>query len=224
MSNFSLRDQTVHFVNCKRIPQQAKTRYVVESATLLFFFAPVCWFGFYGQIAKTLNCSKLLQKQVTLRNPQIILWNPEQVCGIHEQIIIHVFSKIKLSRKPQLSVESANCKRNPQIVCGIRINLRIHLHLRNPLTFAESGTTTYIFALQNPQQNQCADKIYVTGICTRNPLQFCKWNPLTFWNIFYDMSLESRNIQTQNCAPIQCIVWFRIIFYETFTVSKLAAK
>ena len=59
-----------------------------------------------------------------------------------------------------------NCKWNPQIVSGIRINLR------NPLTFAESGTTTYIRSLRNPQQNQCADKIYVISICKRNSLTF----------------------------------------------------
>ena len=60
----------------------------------------------------------------------------------------------------------------------------IHLHLRNPLTSAESGTTSYICSLRNPQQNQCADKIYVTGLCTRNPLKFCRMNPLTFWSMF----------------------------------------
>ena len=84
--------------------------------------------------------------------------------------------------------------------------------MRNPLTFAESGTTTYLRSLQNPQQNQCDDKIYAGGICTRIPLKFCKWNPLPFWNIIKDLSLESRNMQTQNCAPIQCTVWPRSAF------------
>ena len=81
--------------------------------------------------------------------------------------------------------------------------------VRNPVTVAESRTTSYISLLRNPQQNKCANKIYVTGICTQNPLKFFKWNPLTFWNIFKDLSLESRDIQTQNCAPIQCTVWPR---------------
>ena len=52
-----------------------------------------------------------------------------------------------------------------QIVSGIRINLR------DPLTIAESGTTTHFRSLRNPQQNQYADKIYVTAICTRNQLR-----------------------------------------------------
>ena len=43
----------------------------------------------------------------------------------------------------------------------------------------------------------------------RNPRKFCKWNPFTFWNMFRYLSLESRNTQTQNCAPIQCTVWPR---------------
>ena len=75
------------------------------------------------------------------------------------------------------------------------------MDLRKVLTFAETGSTTFIRSLRNPQQNQCADKIYVTGICTRNSF--------TFWNMLKDLSLESRNIQTQNCAPIQCTVWPR---------------
>ena len=79
----------------------------------------------------------------------------------------------------------------------------------NLFTFAESGTTTNICLLQNPQQNQCADKTYRTIISTRIPQKFCKWNPLTFGNLFEDFSLESRNLQTQNCAPIQCTVWPR---------------
>ena len=152
-------------------------------------------------------CTKLLQKHAILRNPQKIVWNPKPVCGIHEQIIIYVFSKLVESanckRNPQVVSVFCKCKRNPQIVSGIRVNLR------NPITFAESGTTTYIRSLRNPQQNQCADKVYVTTISTRNPLKFCKWKPLTFWNMFKDLSLEPRKIQTQNCAPSQCTVWPR---------------
>ena len=56
--------------------------------------------------------------------------------------------------------------------------------LRNPPKVAESRTTSYICLLRNPQKNKGADKIYVTSICMRNPLEFCLWNPLTFWNIF----------------------------------------
>ena len=35
--------------------------------------------------------------------------------------------------------------------------------------------------------------------------------PTKFY-MFKDLSLESRNIQTQNCAPIQCTVWPRNAF------------
>ena len=81
----------------------------------------------------THNCS--------LRNPQQNVWNLEQICGIHEQIIIvYLFSKLKMSRIPQLYMECTNCTRNPQIVSGIRINLR------SPTTFAE---LTYICGIRN---------------------------------------------------------------------------
>ena len=100
---------------------------------------------------------------------------------------------------------------NSSTVCGFRLQiLRISLTfadstyiLRNTLTVAESRTTSYICLLRNPQQIKCAHKIYVTSICTRNPRKSCKWNPLTVWNVFKYLFLESRNIQTQNCVPIQ---------------------
>ena len=81
----------MHLMNSKRIPQQAKIMFVAESAMLLFFFDLLCCFGFHGQIAKRLYCSKLLQKQAILRNPQQNVWNPEPVCGIRVQIIIYAF-------------------------------------------------------------------------------------------------------------------------------------
>ena len=95
--------------------------------------------------------------------------------------------------------------------------------LLNPHTVAESRTTSYIYLLRHPQQNKCADKIYVTGFCTRNPRNFCRWNPLTFWNMFKDLSLESRNIQTQNCAPMQCTIWPRNVVL-TFTIIRGACE
>ena len=91
--------------------------------------------------------------------------------------------------------------RNPLTICGVPLHfaesayicgfhiqiLRIPLAfaistyiLRNPLTVAESITTSYICLLRNPQQNKSADEVYVTGICMRNPLKFCLWNPLRF--------------------------------------------
>ena len=47
----------------------------------------------------------------------------------------------------------------------------------------------------------------------------------TNFNMFKDLSLESRNIQTQNCAPIQCRVWPRnegtiVLLQKTFTAKK----
>ena len=47
-------------------------------------------------------------------------------------------------------------------IFGDSVNLRI------PLTVAESRTNSYIRMLRDPRHNKCADKIYVTGICTRN--------------------------------------------------------
>ena len=84
-----------------------------------------------------------------------------------------------------------------------------YLKLGIPLTFSESRTTTYIRSLRNSQQYKSADKVCSTGICTRNPQKLCIWNPLTFWNMFKVLFLESRKIKTQNCAPIQCTVWPR---------------
>ena len=37
------------------------------------------------------------------------------------------------------------------------------------------------------------------------------WSFRQNFNMFKDLSLESRNIQTQNCAPIQCTVWLNLI-------------
>ena len=76
-------------------------------------------------------------------------------------------------------------------ICEILYSLQIPLTfadcayiLRNPLTVAESRTTSYICLLRNPHQNKWADKAYVTDICMRNPLKFCLWNPLIFLSIF----------------------------------------
>ena len=66
---WSLRGQSVRFVHCKRIPQRAKIRFVVESALFCF--------GFHKQIPETLNRSKLLKKQANLRNQQLYSRNPK---------------------------------------------------------------------------------------------------------------------------------------------------
>ena len=111
--------------------------------------------------------------------------------------------------------------RNPLKVCGKSSNLRIpltfcgnHLHLRNSKQLAIFG------CCKIRKKNQWAGKYYVTVICTQNPLKFCKWNPLTFWNMFKDLSLKSRNRQTQKCAPIQCTVWHRNVQKRKLPTDK----
>ena len=42
------------------------------------------------------------------------------------------------------------------------------------------------------------------------------------FNMFKDLSMESRNKQTQNCAPIQCTVWPRNVSGLLCLLSKLA--
>ena len=70
----------MHFVHCKRIPEQAKMRFVAESTTLLLFFDLLCSFGFHKQIAKTLYCLQSLQNRQFCGICNII-------CGIHNQVI-----------------------------------------------------------------------------------------------------------------------------------------
>ena len=142
----------MHFVNCKRTPQQAKWD--------LSRNPQQCYFSLiHGQIAKTLYCSKSLQKQAILRNPQQNVWNLEPVCEINEQMISCVFSKLNLSRNPQLLVESTNCKRNPQLVSGIRINLR------NLLTFEESA---YICGIRNNYLYSLVAESATKSMCRQN--------------------------------------------------------
>ena len=43
-----------------------------------------------------------------------------RLCGIHKQIMRHVYSSIELLRIRKLLVESATCKWNPQLVSGFR--------------------------------------------------------------------------------------------------------
>ena len=101
-------------------------------------------------------------------------------------------------------MDSATCKWNPQIVSGIHkvlVEFAFCLHfqlkiadstyfLRIPLAVDDSRTTSYIRLLRNPRQNKCADIIYVTLICTRNPRKFVSGINLhfgtclniSFWN------------------------------------------
>ena len=56
----------INYVHCKRIPQQAQIRFVVESATLLHFIDLLCCFGSTNKYLKQCtvqNCSKILEKR-----------------------------------------------------------------------------------------------------------------------------------------------------------------
>ena len=126
--------------NCKRIPQ-----ILSGFRNIATFFDRLCCFAFHGQIVKKLYYSKLLQKTNFEESARKIVESATKyaesrnVSQFHEQIIIYVFSELRLSW-------------NPQMASGIRI-CGIHLHLRNLLTFAESRSLTYIRSLRNPQKN-----------------------------------------------------------------------
>ena len=67
---FALRGQTVHSLHCERNKQQAKIRFVAESATLLLFFDLLC-------CCTAQNCSK--NKQICgIRNC---------ICGIQNSLL-----------------------------------------------------------------------------------------------------------------------------------------
>ena len=51
----SLRGQAVHFVNCKRILQQAKMSVVAEFTALQLFLDLPCCLVFHGQLAKDMQ-------------------------------------------------------------------------------------------------------------------------------------------------------------------------
>ena len=112
-------------------------------------------------------------------------------------LLLSVFAfEFRLARDKNSS-STFNCSYASAVLNKIWIHLQFAdsaYILRNPLTVAESRTTGYICLLRNPQQNKCADKIYLTGICMRNPLKTCLRNLLTLWNKFWDLSLEFRTI------------------------------
>ena len=115
-----LRDQTVHSAHCKRIPQQAKTRFVVQPIHRYFsliFFAVLDSTNIYQKQFTTQNCSKNRQICGIGKNISRIwnrLWNLETNN--------ETFVKLKWAlRNPQLLAESANCILTPRIVRGIRI-------------------------------------------------------------------------------------------------------
>ena len=125
--------------------------------------------------------------------------------------------------------ESTYSLRNPITIADSAYKIcGLHLHLRTPLTFcgihlvAEPKKSSYNHLLQNPRHNKCAKKFTLQVFFSRNQKKFCQWSPLTFWNKFKGLSMESRNIQTQICAPIHCLVMkvFDLIC-ETYIGTKM---
>ena len=113
----TLPGQTVHFMHCKRIPQQAKIRSVAESATLLLFFDLLRCFEFNKQIPKTLYRSKSLHKKGFAESATVFA-ESRIVCGIHKQIIRHLYTSVaQFKRNPQIW--------NPHFVCGFRLHICI---------------------------------------------------------------------------------------------------
>ena len=95
-------------------------------------------------------------------------------------------------------MESANCKRNLQIVSGFRKFMRILLaifgfglqfaestyNLRNPLTVAESRTTSYILMLRESANKQMCRQFLRYRYWYAESTEMFWWNPLKFWNMF----------------------------------------
>ena len=97
----------MHSLHCKRNPQQAKIRFVAESAALLLFFDLRCCFGFLNYLnhCTAQNCSK-----------------NRRVCGIRLHLRIpHTNFADSLT-----FADSTYILRIPLTFCGI------HLQLRNP--------------------------------------------------------------------------------------------
>ena len=94
--------------------------------------------------------------------------------------------------------------------------------LRNPLTFSESKTTSYTHWLvaDSATQQMWRQILRYTHMYAETR-KFCKRNQLTFWNVFQDNFLDSRNIQIQNCSPIQCTVWPRNVEF-LFSLSLIS--
>ena len=115
-------------------------------------------------------------KSLLLNSALLEIKIPAQLLIVHMQV--HYWT----------NSESTNSSWNPLIFADSAYILR------NPLTVAESRTTSYICLLRNPHQSKCADKINVAGICMRNPLNFvcgihlhfgtyfktCLWKPGTY--------------------------------------------
>ena len=98
----------MHFVSMKRFPRQANKIIVAEPAGFVLFFDLLCCFGFHGQIAKTLYCSKLLQKQASLRNLQQTLWSAQQKMRKPEQFVESINKQDCLYQGKALNVPTSS--------------------------------------------------------------------------------------------------------------------
>ena len=114
---------------------------------------------------------------------------------------------VNFSCRGKLLADSANCRRNLHTASEVRINLR------NPLTFAES---VYIRGIRNNYLYSLVDAEPETkSICRQNlPYSYLYAESTVIWNMFEDLSLESRNIQTQivrlASAQFGLVILFRI--------------
>ena len=123
----------------------------------------------------------------------------------YSSVVIKKFSEILYSlRNPLTFADSTYILRNPLTFADSTYILR-----RNPLTVAESRIRAIFPCCRIRNKINVPN---VTNIYTRNRRKSCKGNPLTFWNMFKYLCLESRNIQTQNCA--QCTVWPRNVTFS----------
>ena len=97
---------TLHFVIGKRIPQQAKFRFVAEAASLLLFF------DFFAVFFSKNNVPlKIAPKIGNFTESATIFAETGTVYGIHKQIKTY---------KNKKSSRIHNCKRNPHSVCWIQ--------------------------------------------------------------------------------------------------------
>ena len=99
----TLRGQTVQFVNCGRIPQQAKTKMNCIAR---------------NRDEKTVLLKIAIKKE--LCGIRIKFYKSATVFGTHKQIIKNLHSQCNFKWSPQLQVEPARCKRNSQAVKGTR--------------------------------------------------------------------------------------------------------
>ena len=92
--------QTVHLVNCKRIRQQAKIRFVAEPATFQWssllrsatFLRSSLLFWIPQIISETIVLPKILPKLGKIAESATVFAEFRAICEIHKQIIRHVYN------------------------------------------------------------------------------------------------------------------------------------